>query len=44
LRNVQDKFRIGAGAGAEPDGDWRNRRSDPALADAHRSVAVPKSG
>ena len=42
---MQDKFRISdISAGAEPTGDWGNRRGDPALADVHRSVAVPKSG
>jgi manganese transport protein len=42
---VQDKFRINdIGAAVDPVGDWRNRRGDPALADVHRSVTVPKSG
>ncbi len=42
---MQDKFRIrDIGAAAEPTGDWRNTRGDPALADVCRSVTVPKSG
>ena len=42
---MQDKFRISdIGAAADPTGDWRNRRVNPALADVYQSVTVPKSG
>lgn len=42
---MQDKFRINdVGTVAGPAGNWRTLRGDPALADVHRSVAVPRSG
>ena len=42
---MQDRFRINdIGTAADPAGTWRTLRGDPALADVHRSVAVPRSG
>ncbi|MFO0514248.1 MAG: Nramp family divalent metal transporter, partial [Rhodobacterales bacterium] len=42
---MQDRFRINdIGTAADPAGNWRSGRGDPALADVHRSVAVPRSG
>lgn len=42
---MQGRFRINdVGTVAGPAGNWRTLRGDPALADVHRSVAVPRSG